>query len=300
MRKKPATGSAIKPRLREAVENREAGEKSSAVLFLLFVCLVVLLPACRNEELKPTPEAARRMLKLRGYQFDEKAFAAAVGAEDLAAVNAFLAAGMSPNVRDDPDGDTMLILAATRGARGIVTSLINHGADINAKGRGGSLALFSALRENHDDVADLIVTRHELDLTSRGANGMTPLIIYAWRGRKEIVRDLLDRGARVTDQDSGGDTALHGAASKGEVEILTMLLAKGANPNAQNSVGGTPLMLAASQGRDEAVQVLLDHGADPRLKDSDGMTAADWGRHNRQQSVVELLQARARTANARP
>ncbi|MGH9881744.1 MAG: hypothetical protein ACRD6N_09940, partial [Pyrinomonadaceae bacterium] len=71
-------------------------------LKVVIVCLVVLLAGCvqRGSE-KPTPEAAKQLLKLRGYEFDQKSFSAAAAAGDLMALNAFLAAGMNPNAADE-------------------------------------------------------------------------------------------------------------------------------------------------------------------------------------------------------
>lgn len=42
---------------------------------------------------KPTPDAAKRFLKLRGYEFNDKSFLAAAAANDVAAVKGFLARG---------------------------------------------------------------------------------------------------------------------------------------------------------------------------------------------------------------
>ena len=54
---------------------------------------------------KPTPDAAKRFLLLRGYQFDAKSFQRAVAANDMSAVDGFLAAGIDPNVKDEETVD---------------------------------------------------------------------------------------------------------------------------------------------------------------------------------------------------
>ena len=58
-----------------------------------------LLSGCAPIAAKPTPEAAKQFLKLRGYNFDEKSFLAAAAASDVLAVNAFLAAGIDPDAK---------------------------------------------------------------------------------------------------------------------------------------------------------------------------------------------------------
>ena len=55
------------------------------------------------------------------------------------------------------------------------------------------------------------------------SNGMcydyTPLIWAARDGRTELVRELLNRGARVEDSTSGGYTALHKACVEGHDKV---------------------------------------------------------------------------------
>jgi len=94
---------------------------------LLFFC------ACEGAE-KPTPEAARRFLKLRGYEFDEPSFFKAAAAGDVLAANGFLSAGINPNAKDE-NGDTALTASAALGDLQMVNALLSGGADLNAKGR---------------------------------------------------------------------------------------------------------------------------------------------------------------------
>ena len=48
-------------------------------------------------------------------------------------------------------------------------------------------------------------------------------------------------------------------------------------------------MWAAVFGNEVAAVRLLERGANPALKDEDGMTALDWARKNKHESVVRLL-----------
>lgn len=239
---------------------------------------------------KTRPEAAQQLLKLRGYEFDEKSFHAAAAARDLMAVNAFLDGGMSVDTRSGSDSRTVLIDAAAHGNLQIVKTLLERGADVNAKDNKGYTALSHALEARYDDVSDLLLKNPKLDPNSRGLNGVTALASYVWREQKDVVQNLLDRGADVNAQDNDGDAPLHGAAQSGNVEIIDMLVAKGASLNLKNKQGGTPLMWAAVFGHDEAARRLLKHGADASLKDVEGMTARDWAVRNKRDSVVAVLQ----------
>jgi ankyrin repeat protein len=257
-------------------------------------CRVVLLlalvfQACTEPaDRKPRPEAAQQLLKLRGYEFDEKSFHAAAGAGDTMAINAFLDGGINPNAQNS-DGRTPLISAAARGDLEVVKLLLQRGADVNMKDKEGYTALFHAIEAMYEDVALTILDQPSLDPNGRGLNGVTALMSYAWRDRKDAVEKLLQLGADVNLQDNDGDAALHGVAKSGNLEIIDMLLEKGADPNLKNKLGGTPLMWAAVFGHETAARRFLERGANPSLKDADGMTALDWAVKNKRDAVVKLL-----------
>ena len=101
----------------------------------MIIGLLCCLCACAepgSEE--PTPEAAKRFLKLRGYNFDGQSFIAAVKAGDELAVNGFISAGIDLNAKDE-NGDTALTAAEARSDLNIVNALLHGGSDVNAKGR---------------------------------------------------------------------------------------------------------------------------------------------------------------------
>ena len=76
---------------------RHCNTKRQSLLIGLCLVTLAVVPYSRGD--KPTPDAAKRFLKLRGYEFNEKSFLAAAAANDLTAVNAFLAAGINPECK---------------------------------------------------------------------------------------------------------------------------------------------------------------------------------------------------------
>jgi ankyrin repeat protein len=259
---------------------------------LLIITVLVLLGGCAQTDGKPaSPEDAKRLLKLQGYDFNEKGFFAAAKAHDMTALDWYFDAGFNPNVQDS-EGRTAFISAAARGDLLIVNALLSHGVDANVKDNQGYTALSHAVEAMYPEVEDAILNSRGFDPNVGGLKGRPVLLAYVWRDDKERTQKLLTHGADVNVQDADGDTPLHGAAQNGNVEIINLLLDKGANPNAKNKLGGTPLMWAAVYGHDDAARLLLSRGANPSLKDNDGITALGWAIENKRTSTVSLLRGK--------
>jgi uncharacterized protein len=257
---------------------------------ILPLCLCLSLSGCTQPaSRKPSPEATKQLLKLRGYEFNAKSFLSAAAANDVIAVNGFLAAGMDPNVRDEISGATALISGASHANPEVINALLQGGADINVKDNGGYTAVLRAIQNQHYEISDMLLAQPKLDLNAQGSDGKTILMSYVWRDQENVVRKLLERRADPNLSDQDGDTALHAAAQRGNVNILRMLLDASANPNARNKLGGTPLMWTGSFGHEEAARVLVEKGADAALKDKYGMTASAWAEKNKRDDTARFL-----------
>src|ERR1700752_1144 len=261
------------------------------VFFFLLVSCLVVCSCTKTEGGSTSPEDAKRLLKLQGYDFNEKGFFAAAKAHDFTAINWFFDAGINANAQDS-DGRTALISAAARGDLAVVNVLLSHGVDLNIKDKEGYTALAHAVEARYSEVEDALLNRPGLDANVGGLRGRPIVLAYVWRDDKERFQKLLGHGADVNSRDADGDTALHGAAQNGNLEIINLLLDKGANPNAKNKLGGTPLMFAAVFGNDDAVRLLLRRGANPSLKDNDSITAAKWADVNKRTSTAALLRGK--------
>lgn len=122
------------------------------------------------------------------------------------------------------DGWTPLHLAAFFGHLDLAASLLDRGADVNAR-------------------------------STNGLNN-TPLHAAAAGGHTELVGLLLKRGAAVNTRQEGGWTALHAAAQSGNRQMLEILLASGADPTVRAANNQLPLDLALSRGHGEVAALL--------------------------------------------
>jgi ankyrin repeat protein len=82
------------------------------------------------------------------------------------------------------------------------------------------------------------------------------------RGRKDVLRTLLQQKADVNIPQIDGTTALHWAVRADDLETADLLLRAGARVSTSNRDGATPLQLAALNGSGVMIEKLLKAGAD--------------------------------------
>jgi ankyrin repeat protein len=91
---------------------------------------------------------------------------------------------------------------------------------------------------------------------------------------EEKARLLIERGANVNIADKDGGTPLLRCQS---IEIAQLMIAHGANVNATNKEGMTPLHMAAfEESRSDLGELLVTHGADVNARNSEGYTPLDF------------------------
>lgn len=169
----------------------------------------------------PAEIAARERLARKNVPFNEAAFARAVDGGDTETVDLFLAAGMSPDVRDGAGG-TALFGAAARGRNDISRKLLAAGADVNARDADGSTALMQSAAGGHQETTGVLLAAGA-DVNLRDNRGQTALMRAAARGHADLVRELLRRGARLDVKDRAGRDALALAQENDRSDVVDLL-----------------------------------------------------------------------------
>ena len=192
--------------------------------------------------------------------------------------------------------------AAAENNAGVVTLLIERGADVKERSKSGSFTPFLfAVRGGHVDAAKALLDAG-VNANESLPDGTGALVLAVINAHYELASVLLDRGANP-NADGQGWTALHqiawsrrhnagfnlpGPVATGGVDSLDLvrkLVAKGADVNARqkkeprdgnrnmlNRLGSTPFLLAAKADDVPLMRVLLECGADARLATNNGTT----------------------------
>ena len=136
-----------------------------------------------------------------------------------------------------------------------------------------------------DLLRDYIAAGNDINLVDETWSG-SPLHQAAAAGNRDIVRMLLDAGAKV-NLNCKGWTALHAAAWHGDREVVEMLLSAGAEIDMAQSWGWRPIHNALWQNHFEIVRLLEERGAK-----SDAWLAAGLGRTDEALRLIEQLKGK--------
>lgn len=192
--------------------------------------------------------------------------------------------------------------------------LLEKGADVDTKGRGGQTALHPAARYGHEKVVRLLLEKGA-DINAKDENGQTALhmvvegrhvarIQEAAEKRHEtsertdetakkmhgaVIQLLLEKRANIDAKRNDGWTALHQAADRGLNDVTLLLLKMRADIHVKDGDNWTPLHRAAYNGHEAVVQQLLEYKADVEAGDKDRRTALHYAAGKGHGSIVELL-----------
>jgi uncharacterized protein len=161
--------------------------------------------------------------------------------------------------------------------------------------------LMAAVAAGHlDEVNNLIAAGVNVDEKSpvigSGNDGQTPLLVACFLGHVEIVRALLQAGAKATINDYlMAATPAHKACYAGQPEALKVLLklAPDVDLTAQGPYNGyTALHDACWHGHIENVKILLDHGVPLDQKSHQGETPAQFARTLGYEAIANLIESK--------
>lgn len=243
-------------------------------------------------------------------------------ANSLAMVQRLIELGADPSAPGNFQSETALHIAAAAASTEMARLLISHGADIKRSDAFGAVPLMVATKR--PDMTKLLLESGADPERTDGFN-RTALFHAANARNREVLKILIEAGARTDTVDLEGATVLDILAREGDSELhrflvglgggrvspesaqllrdkelkqacisgdlhrLRELIAEGANPNAKPSDGWHPLMNAARGGHAEIVRELLSAGAKVNAHGIYDQTALHAGAESGSRPVIEAL-----------
>ena len=253
-------------------------------------------------------------------------------------------------------GKLPIVAASASGHVEIVELLLEHGAKVDMRENNGLSALFIASENGHTEMVRLLLEYgaevdlqipykmrdlQSSDITKRNDDGLlidpatvaktvnqyfkrnlitlSPLLAACTFRHIEIVRILLDCGARVNMYKNFHISPLISASRTGEIEIVKLLLAHGAEVDMASETGIVPLIaaidsllviklfdiqedkLSTIKGCVEIVKLLLEHNAEVNIQckvfDKIIMSPLMYACLTRHIGLIELLIERGADVN---
>ncbi|MCL2744773.1 MAG: ankyrin repeat domain-containing protein [Planctomycetaceae bacterium] len=245
------------------------------VLVVLFSC--VYAPFLRPEETEGTPDL-RRSIEEGNHNAVLRLINAKVDVNDR-------------NIR----GESPLYFAVQKGDEKIVKSLLEAGADIDARVLIGATdyrgtPLHEAVRKNHVEIIKILL-QAGTDINIRSGLVRDKTIALPKDTPLPLNGATLRRFLKEAFDDLQGYTPLHSAIRSGQLEAMKYLIQAGANVNIEDTKSGeTPLHIAAKLGLLEAAKCLIQAGADVDKRETElGDTPLIWAVQEGHLNMVKLL-----------
>lgn len=155
--------------------------------------------------------------------------------------------------------------------------------------------IFAVQEGNSENVKNLLKRSAHINgvVEAKDDSNQTPIHFAAHYGHDEIIRSLLDNGAKINATNDEGKTALHFASICGYINYVSVLLGKGCDIEAKDNHLKTSLYCAVENDKTEMVEYLLENGTNINNQDFYDETVLDLARENCNLKMVRLLEKAA-------
>ncbi|KAI9663972.1 MAG: Ankyrin-2 [Bathelium mastoideum] len=206
-------------------------------------------------------------------------------------VELLLTRGANADIRIGDDDITVLMRAAKEGMTSVVEVMLDHSdmVDIESSDKEGRTAFFWAVLGGRIDTVRTLLDRGA-NPEARDGSKSTALCRACQNNDLKIAELLVHKGANVHAFNDGFWTPLHEVSARGYVAIAEILIGHHADPNSRNHQRYTSLNLAAQSRHLATVRVLLDSGrAEVDAQNQDGWTSLAEAAHHGQPEIARSL-----------
>ena len=162
------------------------------------------------------------------------------------------------------DGNTILLYAVKEKVRNdIIAALIKAGADVNATDSSGYSLLMLAVRDNNLELLKVLLDNYA-DFSGKTPDGKN-ILSFALENNasKEVLEQLLIKGADVNATDEDGSVLILRALAAGKEDVAKLFMQYGADINAENANHDTVLTyVLENKTGDDFVADIFTHSLD--------------------------------------
>ena len=195
-------------------------------------------------------------------------------------------------VSENPTADLYNVVKDSRTSITQIKTLINAGADVNAKDKSGNTIFMNAVKYNSNVEIIKTLLSAGADINAKNNKGQTAKDLA-----KKNPNYLIQKTAEVFNFVNDLDNALVNALNEdAKPDVISALIELGANVNVTKDNGETLLMTAAEKtSYPEVIKILVNAGIDINAKTADGKTALFFAAKNNKNAEVvrELVNAEA-------
>lgn len=186
-------------------------------------------------------------------------------------------------------GASALHYAVIRGELGVVGALIAGKANVNATVNDSRSTILMVAAEKSSKAMISMLVRAGAKVDAESSIGLTALTLAIFNGKPDSVKELLALGANPNGCHEAIKIPLLIAVSTGRKDLVSILIEAGADVNALDDDKQTALMFAAVFAHPNLLKYLLLSGADRSLRSAQGLTALDFAQQSGVEASVEIL-----------
>ena len=195
--------------------------------------------------------------------------------------------GIDTEYKNTDSKSTALLIASKLGHYSIVKKLIELGSNKFSKDSEGRTSLMISSSEGHLELVTYLLWSIYDNIQSMNSNEFMEMINNTESTFADDPKNC--RKDYINCIDDNGFTALMHAVHKGKFDIVKELLNKGANPNIHDHLGNSPIIEASYQNYIEIVKILLKHESKINHKDRNGITALIEASQSGHEDIVKIL-----------
>lgn len=148
--------------------------------------------------------------------------------------------------------------------------------------------IYDACRKGNVELIKQLTKSHPDTINQPNKSGYTPLLIAGYRNQLDVVKVLLELGAKVNALSEDG-TVLTAACFKSNTELVKILLEQHADVNVKNNAGTTPIMFAIMAENEEIVRLLLANKADINAMDNANKSVIEYAKECDNLVIKQLI-----------